>query len=76
VIRLSVTLQRGLLSMAGTQSKESLMRKIALAALFAVSSVALSGQAFAAPHHKVCRIEHKKVHVHGKWVVKNVKICR
>ena len=52
------------------------MRKIALAALFAVSSVALSGQAFAAPHHKVCRIEHKKVHVHGKWVVKNVKICR
>jgi hypothetical protein len=52
------------------------MRKIALAALFAVASVAVSGHAFAAPHHKVCRVELEKMHVHGKWVVKNVKICR
>jgi hypothetical protein len=52
------------------------MRKIVLATLFAVTSVVASGQAFAAPHHKMCHVQHKKVQVHGHWVVKNVKICR
>ena len=52
------------------------MRKIAIAALFAATSIVTSSQAFAAPHHKMCRVEHKKVHVHGHWVVKNVKVCR
>ena len=55
------------------------MYKLTLAAIFAVSTIVVSGQAYAAPrhHHKpFCHTEHHKVKVHGKWVVKNVRICR
>lgn len=54
------------------------MRHLAIA-LFSLASLAVAGQASAAPihHHKpVCHIEHKKVKVHGHWVVKNIKVCR
>lgn len=55
------------------------MHKLILAAVFAASAIVASGQASAAPrhHHKpVCHTEHHKVKVHGKWMVKAVRVCR
>jgi len=55
------------------------MRKFTLAAMFAASAIVASGQAYAAPrhHHKPpCHTEHHKVKVHGKWIVKAVRVCK
>ncbi|MDE1158637.1 MAG: hypothetical protein PW791_10240 [Neorhizobium sp.] len=65
------------------------MRNVGLAAI-AIAAVALmSGQALAQPapqpekqqvhrpaqHHTVCKLEAKKVKVHGKWTVRKEKVC-
>lgn len=59
------------------------MRIVGLAAIIVVSTIIVSGQAFAQPidhahtrHAHVCKVEHRKTKVHGKWVVKDVKVCR
>ncbi|NSZ60094.1 hypothetical protein FY133_25055 (plasmid) [Agrobacterium tumefaciens] len=57
------------------------MKKIALAATLAAVA-GFSGQAFAdqphhgKPHKLVCHTEHHKVKVHGKWIIKETKICK
>ncbi len=57
------------------------MKTTALAATLA-AIVGFSGQAFAEqphhgkPHKLVCHIEHHKVKVHGKWIIKETKICK
>ncbi|SCB27764.1 hypothetical protein GA0061101_105369 [Rhizobium lusitanum] len=55
------------------------MHKLTLAAIFAASTIIVSGQASAAPrhHHKpICHTDHHKVKVHGKWIVKTIRVCK
>jgi hypothetical protein len=55
------------------------MHKLTLAAILAASTIIVSGQASAAPrhHHKpICHTDHHKVKVHGKWIVKTIRVCK
>ncbi len=64
---------------------------ITFATVALISGTLLSGQALAQPagqreaaraadnrraHHTVCKMEAKKVKVHGKWTVRKEKVCR
>ncbi|TWF47477.1 hypothetical protein [Neorhizobium alkalisoli] len=57
------------------------MNRIVLAAICA-TAIGVAGQASAAqrhhsqPHKVVCHVEHHKVKVHGKWVIKQNKVCK
>jgi hypothetical protein len=64
---------------------------ITIATLALVSGTLISGQALAQTaghheaaraadnrraHHTVCKLEAKKVKVHGKWTIRKEKVCR